>query len=61
MDPDQTLKNILRLVEEITSVQGREDGYELTDIDDAVTSLCFQIDALDQWLHRGGFHPSRWR
>ena len=55
MDPDETLKKLRALVEEIR--EDERDGLDITDHEQSVLDL---FDGLDQWLTKGGFLPAAW-
>ena len=55
MDPDACLAEIRALVKEVQeapTLQGQ--GYYAAD-------LAERVDALDEWLTKGGFVPAAWR
>lgn len=56
MDPNATLKRIRELVEAVLD-------HDLDDRDalDAAGYLADAVQALDQWLSKGGFLPEAWR
>lgn len=54
MDPNATLKRILELVEEIHSTDN--PNY----LANRAPELAEAVEALDEWLSRGGFLPTRW-
>ncbi len=56
MDPDENLKELLALAREL---QATLDGGDPSD-DEKVSRLVELALALDTWLRRGGFLPSRW-
>jgi hypothetical protein len=57
MDPNEALKEILRLA---AIVQDRCARGENPDIDGAADDLVKAIIGLDEWLAKGGFLPDAW-
>ena len=55
MDPDENLKNQLKLAKRILDGRGSEDDL----IFDA-TELAELVENLNDWLSRRGFLPKRW-
>lgn len=60
MDPDETLKELLALARELQA--SLDAGETLSEpADDAKVSRLVELAlALDTWLRRGGYLPSRW-
>jgi hypothetical protein len=56
MDPDENLKQQLRLAREMLAAQ---DSGSYTAFDD-VARLAELVIALDEWLHKGGALPRVW-
>jgi hypothetical protein len=59
MDPTQYLKEIREMVSELLKRDNsdpRQLDASISDMEDLVPA----IDALDQWLIRGGFLPKQW-
>jgi hypothetical protein len=64
MDPDANLDEQRRLVRRIHAVQDATEGPtmgELRDVAHDAYRLAELVEALDQWIARGGFLPARWR
>ena len=59
MDPDKTLKEILRLVDRILLPSARlgnpEGPKELSE------ELALEVEVLHEWIMKGGFLPELWR
>lgn len=52
MDPETNLKDQRRLAERILNGDGDEsDAYRLAEL----------VEALDEWIAKGGFLPARWK
>jgi hypothetical protein len=52
MDPEANLKDQRRLAERILNGDGSEsDAYRLAEL----------VEALDEWIAKGGFLPARWK
>jgi hypothetical protein len=65
MDPDLTLKMIRSLVGEINETFDKEDGWPLTVPDNnrlkgQAYDLAVLVEALDEWLAKGGHAPAEW-
>lgn len=62
MDPNTTLKNILALVAKIQRLS--EIGHPTVEdgrrIEAAAQELADAVDALNDWIVRGGFLPAAW-
>lgn len=58
MDPNQTLKEIKELTDELADV-GCADSISGPALDQ-VQALVNKIDSLDSWLRHGGFLPADW-
>jgi hypothetical protein len=56
MDPDANLKEQLEIV---ARVNGNRDQGEPPDLDD-VQRLAELVEALNEWLLKGGFLPTPW-
>jgi hypothetical protein len=66
MDPNETLRQIRMHVAAIQAVRDGADEHG-DNTDDEVITLCESgealaelVDALDEWLSRGGFLPAAW-
>ena len=57
MDPDENLKQQLELAGAILHLYHQDSGYDATD--DAVR-LAELVQALNDWIVRGGFPPDAW-
>lgn len=57
MDPDSNLREQRKLAESIMKSFDSDEGVDAHD----AARLAELVDALDQWLVRGGFLPSRWQ
>jgi hypothetical protein len=63
MDPNVCLKELLEAIEKLRDVEGMYDHdivVALPSIRDLIESTCDSVQALDKWLQRGGFLPTRW-
>ena len=58
MDPNATLREIRKLVEEI---QRRTLDEEECNVSDDFVRLAELTQALDEWICKGGFLPNEWR
>lgn len=54
MDPNECLKEILRLANQL--LMTHQD-----DPPDEASELAEKVEALDEWLRKGGFLPQRWQ
>lgn len=54
MDPDETLRQIRALCNEIAMAAAAERA-ELAE------QLAERVEALDEWMTKGGFAPAAWR
>lgn len=54
MDPDATLKELLKLAHDVDESFADEVGWK-------AQGLARGLLALDEWLFKGGFLPRRWR
>jgi hypothetical protein len=57
MDPNETLKAIRKLMNQW------EDGLSFlspSEVDAFLDEVCEHVITLDEWLSKGGFHPSDW-
>lgn len=71
MDPNATLRNLLKNVKEARGMlaelrQLEEQGAGYTDnqlfaLEDLAEEMADRVEALDGWLRKGGFLPKRWR
>jgi hypothetical protein len=59
MDPEETLAKILTLVSDMREGESVFPGQGRSLVDMG-TELAMHVEALDQWLSRGGFLPERW-
>ncbi len=57
MDPTANLAEQRRIVARF--IDGPADGHETASSDHA--RLCELVEALDEWLSRGGFLPDQWQ
>lgn len=56
MDPNANLKELRELAAELIRLLDAEDHIDEND----VNRLCELVEALDQWISRGGFLPAAW-
>lgn len=59
MDPDQVLKDIKALTDELVDV-GLADSIGGPALE-KVQELVNKVDSLDSWMRIGGFLPTEWR
>lgn len=57
MDPNTALSNLRNLTAMVINTENLEHSDQL----DLLDSLAEQVEALDEWLTRGGFLPSAWQ
>jgi hypothetical protein len=57
MDPNETLKQLRRLVEKQYALERSEGMLDSHDVARLVTL----VDAMDNWIRHGGFLPRAWR
>lgn len=53
MDPDENLKEQRRIAKSVLDCEGDCDSGDLV-------RLCELVQALDEWISKGGFLPKRW-
>lgn len=56
MDPNKTLQHLLGLVKDAHNVDSMSD-HETRDM---LVDFATSFEALDEWIHSGGFVPERW-
>lgn len=56
MDPDTNLAQTRELVAQLLAQLDKEEEIDTADVD----RLCELVQALDQWIGRGGFLPNAW-
>jgi hypothetical protein len=57
MDPTQCLKNIRKLLKELSDADAREDLELASSLG---LDLAEHVEALDEWMMKGGFLPQQW-
>ena len=58
MDPDACLKQIRELISTINEAE--TDGKFLDDLASEIHQLVECVEALDDWINKGGFLPAQW-
>jgi hypothetical protein len=56
MDPDENLRQQLRLAKKLLDAWDNETRIDR----DVAIRLAERVEALDEWLSKGGFLPKRW-
>jgi hypothetical protein len=57
MDPNATLDRIRELVASIN----KNDGLDEDDFQSMASELAEYVEALDEWISKGGFLPTAWQ
>lgn len=67
MDPNEALRALLERAEEAQDIadNAADDGTLTMEMKDRLTDIAIEsaqfIQALDEWLSRGGFLPAKWQ
>jgi hypothetical protein len=63
MDPNATLAELRSLVARATSLMDEDTGHpSFCEVPNGVVAdMIERIEALDEWLGKGGFLPAEWR
>lgn len=56
MDPDEALREALKLSDQIIT-----EPLDDEELEEAARELAEKLEALDNWIRQGGFLPKRWR
>jgi hypothetical protein len=60
VDPNETLKQTIRLADRVL-LNETPEGEPIEDYEEIAYELAEKIEALDEWLTKGGFLPRRWK
>lgn len=60
MDADEALKNVRAGVARVRRMEEKEEGGGNASFTDAACELADAVDALDEWLSKGGYLPQLW-
>ncbi len=61
MDPEANLREQRKLAAEIVSAPDPVDEAGYIELDERANRLADLVQALDEWLTKGGFLPADWR
>jgi len=61
MDPNENLREQRRIVTEINRLADGDEGcFTIDEMAEKAQRLAELVEAMDQWISRGGFLPREW-